>query len=220
MKTLIKTLIFLSLPILLFGEEDFQKCLWDNCGNMPPTQSVSGEYVWYKNGDTLSGYYYLVPPHSMYYTTDDTVLIEPFNEYRDVWFNWWIWRNPIRRKELYKITDLGDSAFVHFYDYVSLDSTEPNVRVGYDSGSCEPYSAYFYWPKSAGHAFPGADAVYYKFFVTDFTVLAPKERTYFNSRNETIQTIIFDKITSMARTPIPDSIAIILMNKLKKDNEE
>jgi hypothetical protein len=184
---------------------------------LPPTQSSIGEYIWIKEGDTVStGFFFLVPPMANFITINDTVEALPFDTLRNPWFTWWIMGNPIRYPELYDICALGESLSDIRFDLISKNPGKSNVRVAFDKNIGEPISALFYWPKSAGHGFPGADAVYYDFSITDHGTLCPNRTAFLNRANEPVEIMIFINFDGVARTPPDDGIIAILMAKLKE----
>ncbi|RKZ31426.1 hypothetical protein DRQ36_02080 [bacterium] len=218
MRYIVIAIILYFLVIGALAETDttdvFLDCVREYTLPMAPTQSVIGEYTWIKkSGDTLTGNYFLVPPQANFITVGDTVERVPFDTLRQQWFMWWIDRNPIRHEHLFDVTALGDSASFAIYDYAALDSTKPNVRVAYDRGTCFPFYALFYWPKSARHAFPGIDAIYYEFTVTERNTLAPALRVYLDRNGKAFEKFIYRTTENVNSTPGEDEIIQFLMGR-------
>lgn len=214
-----KALFILSvIAIAVLAETDTTwDCIVANCLNLAPTQSVTGTYRWNTRTDSLEGRYLYVPPHTTYYTDGDTVRTLDFMSLKDPWFDWWIMRNPLRDDGQYETSFVKDSLAFLIYDHVSLSNEFSNVRVAYDRGSCEPFSALFYWPEEAGHGFPGAEAIYYEFYITDAITLAPSKRQYLNTAGEVVEEFIFETIESIRRTPADSVIIQKLLSDEKFD---
>ena len=194
-------------------DDSLWQCIQEYSTWISPTQSTAGEYVWIRGTDTLSGRYFYEPPHATFITAGDTVDVLPFYQLKDPWFEWWIYHNPLRDKKIYDTKLVGDSLSFRIYENESKLPDYPNARVAYDRGSCEPFSIYFYWPKEAGHAFPGADAIYYEFVVTDRMTLAPTKRLYFNRRGEVVDAFLFTTVKSLSDSPEDEEIIRKMMAK-------
>ncbi len=204
-KISIVLLVWLSA---IFAESDsLWNCIIENCSQTAPTQASTGEYRWKSYSDTLEGEFFYLPPQATYLVSGDSIVKIGFFSLKDPWFDWWIERNPVRLGHLYETALVKDSLAFRIYDHKSISAEHPNVRAAYDRGSCELFSALFYWPAEAGHGFPGADAIYYEFTITDQYALAPTKRLYLNRSGDIVDELIFESARSARDTPT-DSLII------------
>ncbi len=198
---------------LIASEDSLWQCIQEFSAWIAPTQSTVGQFTWIHGGDTISGDFFYEPPHATFITKGDTVEMLQFYSLKDPWFEWWIDFNPLRNLEAYETTLVGDSLAFRIYEHRSKLPDQPNARVAYDKGACEPFSVYFYWPEEAGHGFPGADAIYYEFIVTDMLALAPTKRLYLNKHGEVVDAFLFESVNSVTDSPEDDIIIRKMMEK-------
>ncbi|MCK5833956.1 hypothetical protein KAH81_09855 [bacterium] len=199
--------IMLFSAVAFSQSDSLWNCIVKSSIQLAPTQSTTGNYSQISGADSSEGRFFYEPPHATFFTIDDSVYVQDFFSLKDPWFDWWIQRDPAIYPDMYSSTKVKDSLSFAIYEHHSLSPKFANVRTAYDRGTCELYSAYFYWPVEAGHGFPGADAIYYEFYVTDRMVLTPTLRIYFNKRGEPVETVKFMPIGNVADTPL-DSVII------------
>lgn len=204
MKRLLLAIVFLSAT-LLAEDDSLWGCILEQSSLIAPTQATYGDYRLIDYTGSYEGRFLYIPPQKTYFSAGDSVFTRDFFSLKDPWFEWWIERNPLRNSDLHKTEFALDSLSFRIYNHISLDADFPCVRMAYDRGSCEPFSALFYWPESAGHGFPGADAIYYEFYITDQLSLAPVKRLFLGRKGQIVEELYFDNIKS-ARDMPPDSL--------------